>query len=67
MDKDKTIDISCGSCSFPLRELQGIESKVTRKYKLIAGIPSKSKDIDRMSVSKRKGIRSLFGGGEMES
>ena len=31
-----------------------------RKYKVSGGIPNKSKDIDKMSVSKRKGWRGFI-------
>lgn len=30
---------------------------------MIAGLPNKSKDIDKMSISKRKGWRGLIGSG----
>ena len=60
-DKDsKSLAISCGSCSIPLKEFTNIEGKVSRKYKIVGGIPNKSKDIDRMSVSKRKGWRGII-------
>ncbi len=32
---------------------------------MIAGIPNKSKDIDKMSISKRKGWRGFIGSGEV--
>lgn len=35
---------------------------MSRKYKIIGGIPNKSRDIDKMSVSKRKGWRGLIKG-----
>jgi hypothetical protein len=41
-DGQKIVDISCGTVSFPVRELT-IDAKVTRKYKIISGLPNKSK------------------------
>lgn len=64
VDGQKSIDISCGTASFPIKQLQ-VEAKTVRKYKMIAGIPNKSKDIDKMSISKRKGWRGFIGSGEV--
>lgn len=65
-DGQKSIDISCGSASFPVKELQ-VEAKATKRVRMIAGLPNKSKDIDKMTISKRKGWRGLIGSGEIES
>lgn len=42
-----------------------IESKMTKRFKIIAGLPNKSKDIDKLSISKRKGWRGFIGSGEI--
>ena len=44
-----------------------MESKLNKRLNIIAGIPNKPKDIDRMSVSKRKGWRTIVGGSEVNS
>lgn len=62
IESGKSIEISCGTSSIPIRDLL-IDSKSTKKIKIIAGIPNKSKDIDKQSVSKRKGWRGLLGTG----
>ena len=43
------------------------DSKISRRLKVIAGIPNKSKDIDKMSVSKRKGWRSFVQSSDIQS
>jgi hypothetical protein len=38
------------------------EGKVAKKLKLIAGLPNRSKEIDKNSISKRSGWKNFFGG-----
>ena len=38
------------------------EGKVTKKMKLIAGMPNRSKKIDNDAISKRTGWKGFFGG-----
>jgi hypothetical protein len=66
VDGHKSLDISCGTVNFPLKDLQ-VEAKVTKRYKMIAGLPNKAKDIDKMSISKRKGFFGFIGSNNADS
>lgn len=61
VESGKTLEINCGCTNIPLRELMIPEGKTTKILKLIAGLPNKSKEIDRAAISKRTGWKSFFG------
>lgn len=59
-DEKKCLEISCGSATLHIKDLISPDNN-SRKLKVTAGIPNKSKEIDRMSVSKRTGWRGVLG------
>jgi hypothetical protein len=62
VEGSKTLEINCGCATLPLRELFIPEGKTPKKLKLIAGLPSRAKEIDRTAISKRGGWTTFFGG-----
>ncbi len=60
-DNGRMMEVSCGSTSISIKELVGVETKLSKKLKLISGIPTKSKEIDKVAVSKRTGWKSFLG------
>lgn len=62
VEGSRTLEINCGCANLPLRELLIPDGKVTKRLKLIAGLPNRSKEIDKASISKRSGWKNFFGG-----
>ncbi len=60
-DNGRLMEVSCGSASISIKELVGVETKFSKKLKLVSGIPTKSKEIDKVAVSKRTGWKSFLG------
>jgi hypothetical protein len=66
-DNGRMIDVSCGSASISVKELVSVENKFSKKLKLLSGMPTKSKEIDKVSVTKRSGWKSFLGSSNVES
>ena len=58
----RTLEINCGCCTLPLRELLVPEGKTNKSLKLIAGLPNRMKELDANAITKRGGWKSFFGG-----
>lgn len=43
VEGSRTLEINCGCANLPLRELLIPDGKVTKRLKLIAGLPNRSK------------------------
>jgi len=42
-DNGRMMEISCGSASISIKELVSVENKLSKKLKLVSGIPTKAK------------------------
>jgi hypothetical protein len=62
VDNNRALEINCGSTTIALRDLIVPDGKTTKKLKLIAGLPNRSKDLDKNSITKRTGWKNFFGG-----
>lgn len=42
-DNGRLMEVSCGSASISVKELVSVDSKLSKKLKLVTGIPTKAK------------------------